>query len=270
MSTPARYRKPAAAAAPSDPKPVGEQDKAELKAAVKQQAAATSNRLSVLDVLRILGGILLLSSGLSYLSTNGTSMTWGYDPWWTRAREWKTLLQREVHLTDAELLAYDGSDPSKPIYLAINGTIYDVSISPSTYGPGGSYHFFAGKDAARAFLTGCFAEDSVPDLRGVEQMYMPIDPEEKEGASPEDVEKAKSRKKLTSAERKNRHAQELRSARKQVVAGLENWHQLFRGDKGKAYRKVGEVKREEGWLEKTPKRELCKQAEKSRPVRKYD
>lgn len=99
---------------------------------------------------------------------------------------------------------------------------------------------------------------------------MPIDPEEKEGASPEDVEKAKSRKKLTSAERKNRHAQELRSARKQVVAGLENWHQLFRGDKGKAYRKVGEVKREEGWLEKTPKRELCKQAEKSRPVRKYD
>jgi hypothetical protein len=91
MSSAARYRKPATAT-PSNPNPVGEQEKAELKAAVKQQAAATSNGLSFLDVLRILGGVLLLSSGLSYLTTSGESMTWGYNPWWTRAREWKTLL----------------------------------------------------------------------------------------------------------------------------------------------------------------------------------
>lgn len=287
MSSAARYRKPAASSAPSNP--VGEQEKAELKAAVKQQAAATSSGLSVLDVLRIIGGVLLLSSGLSYLSTSGESMTWGYNAWWTRAREWKgiivcsthvphhpsqsthqTLQKPEVHLTDAELAAYDGSDPTKPIYLALNGTIYDVSASPSTYGPGGSYHFFAGRDAARAFLTGCFQEDAVPDLRGVEQMYIPIDPELKEGASPEDIEKAKTRKPLTPGERKNRHAQELRHARKQVRDGLENWHKLFRGDKGKPYRKVGEVKREKGWLEKLPKRKLCDQAEKSRPARKYE
>lgn len=177
---------------------------------------------------------------------------------------------REVHLTDAELLSYDGTDPKKPIYLALNGTIYDVSISPGTYGPGGSYHFFAGKDAARAFLTGCFADDSVPDLRGVETMFLPVDPETKENATPEEIEKAKHRKVLTSAERKNRHAQELRSARKQVKEGLESWHKLFRGDKGKKYFKVGEVKREEGWLEKLPKRELCAQAEKARPMRTYD
>lgn len=245
---------------------------------------------------------MLLSCGLSYLSTSGESMTWGYNPWWTRAREWKGLLvcsactaffapslsqahthnvnalttpqQGEVVLTDAELALYDGSDPSKPIYLALNGTIYDVSISPKTYGPGGSYHFFAGKDAARAFLTGCFADDSVPDLRGVEQMFMPIDPEEKASLTPEqraaEQEKAKSRKKLTRGELKNRHAQELKSAKKQVVEGLESWHKLFRGDKGKPYRRVGKVKREEGWLEKMPERELCEQAVKSRPVRKYE
>lgn len=111
MSTPARYRKPATAASPSDAKPVGEQDKAELKAAVKQQAVETSNRLSFLDVLRILGGILLLSSGLSYLSTSGTSMTWGYDAWWTRAREWKTLMVRssstypQLHLHQKTLMS---------------------------------------------------------------------------------------------------------------------------------------------------------------------
>lgn len=32
-----------------------------------------------------------------------------------------------VLLTDDQLSAYDGSDSSKPIYLALNGTIYDVS-----------------------------------------------------------------------------------------------------------------------------------------------
>ena len=96
MSSAARYRKPATAASASNPNPVGEQEKAELKAAVKQQAEATSSRLSVLDVLRILGGLVLLSSGLSYLTTSGASMTWGYNPWWTRAREWKTLM---VNLT---------------------------------------------------------------------------------------------------------------------------------------------------------------------------
>jgi hypothetical protein len=145
-----------------------------------------------------------------------------------------------------------------------------VSISPQTYGPGGSYHVLAGRDAARAFLTGCFAEDTVPDLRGVEQMFIPIDPELKEGATPADIEKAKARKPLSAGERKNRHAQELRNARRQMVAGLENWHAMFRGDKGKAYRKVGTVKREEGWLERMPKKTLCASAEKARPVRKYD
>ena len=101
-------------------------------------------------------------------------------------------------------------------------------------------------------------------------MFMPIDPELKEGATDEDKEKAKSRKQLSKGERKNRHAQELRSARKQVKEGLESWHKLFRGDKGKPYRRVGEVKREAGWLEKVPKRKLCDQAEKGRPARKYD
>jgi hypothetical protein len=94
----ARYRRHATDSTPSPPttapNSVGEKDKAELKQAVKQQAAATSSRLSVLDILRILGGLVLLSSGLSYLTTSGESMTWGYNAWWTRAREWKTILVR--------------------------------------------------------------------------------------------------------------------------------------------------------------------------------
>jgi predicted heme/steroid binding protein len=176
----------------------------------------------------------------------------------------------EVLLTDTELAAYDGTDPTKPIYLALNGTIYDVSSSPATYGPGGSYSFFAGRDAARAFLTGCFADDAVPDLRGVERMFIPVDPETKESATPADVERAQRRPALSSGELKNRNALELRNARKQMRDGLESWHALFRGDKGKPYFKVGRVKREDGWENKLPVRPLCAQAEKGRPARKYE
>lgn len=51
--------------------------------------------------------------------------------------------------------------------MAINGRVYDVSAGPSYYGKGGSYSFFSGKDAARAYITGCFETDLIPDLRGL-------------------------------------------------------------------------------------------------------
>lgn len=44
-----------------------------------------------------------------------------------------------IRLTEAELRQHDGSEASIPIYLAINGTIFDVSASPAFYGPGGHY-----------------------------------------------------------------------------------------------------------------------------------
>eukprot|EP00252_Welwitschia_mirabilis_P002851 TRINITY_DN1286_c0_g1_i1.p1 TRINITY_DN1286_c0_g1~~TRINITY_DN1286_c0_g1_i1.p1 ORF type:complete len:103 (-),score=14.16 TRINITY_DN1286_c0_g1_i1:197-505(-) len=49
-----------------------------------------------------------------------------------------------------ELRQYDGSDPSKPIYVAIKGRVFDVSSAKNFYGPGGSYGIFAGRDATRA------------------------------------------------------------------------------------------------------------------------
>jgi hypothetical protein len=97
MATPARYRKPAATASAASP-PIERAPsstaaaKSELKQAVKQQADKTSSGLSLLDVLRILGGVMLLSAGLSYLATSGESMTWGYNAKWTRAREWMGMV----------------------------------------------------------------------------------------------------------------------------------------------------------------------------------
>ena len=69
--------------------------------------------------------------------------------------------------TEAELAKYDGSRPGAPIYLAIDGSVYDVTSGAKTYGPGGSYHHFAGVDAARGYVTGCFAQDRTHDLRGL-------------------------------------------------------------------------------------------------------
>jgi hypothetical protein len=83
-----------------------------------------------------------------------------------------------------------------------------------------------------------------------------------------DQGKGEKNKPLTKAQLKIRREQEYRQARKKVRETLEGWHVLFRGDKGKPYFRVGEVVREEGWLEKLEPRQLCETARKGRPVRK--
>jgi predicted heme/steroid binding protein len=68
--------------------------------------------------------------------------------------------------TTEELSRFSGSDPSLPIYLAIKGDVFDVSVNPMRYGPGATYHHFAGRDASRSFVTGCFKTHLTHDTRG--------------------------------------------------------------------------------------------------------
>ena len=58
--------------------------------------------------------------------------------------------------TLAELSEYDGSDPGKPLLLAIRGQVYDVGRGRDFYGPGGPYGMFAGKDCTRALAKVAF------------------------------------------------------------------------------------------------------------------
>lgn len=96
---------------------------------------------------------------------------------------------KEDPYTTEELKAYDGSDPTKPIYVAIKGvcrllclsrllarsaprnrtdvslgTIFDVSNKVEVYGLGKSYSIFAGKDGSRGLgMSSLKPEDAVAD-----------------------------------------------------------------------------------------------------------
>ncbi|KAL8918202.1 MAG: hypothetical protein Q9208_007478 [Pyrenodesmia sp. 3 TL-2023] len=215
---------------------------------------------SVLDIVRLILGLVFLSATLSYFITTD-SLTWGYRPAWTRPARIRAWLRGPILLTPSQLLLHNGTHPTLPIYLALNNSIYDVSSSPHLYGPSGPYSFFAGRDATRAFVTGCFSTDLTGDLRGVEEMFIPVDDDD-----PDEV--------ISTKERKLRREREARVARRKVREAVRGWEKLFDGGKGGRYFWVGWVVREEGeegdgdgWGKR---RELCEKAREGRPRRGKD
>ena len=88
--------------------------------------------------------------------------------------------------TEEQLSQYDGSDPSKPIYVAIKGSclprnctkgsvgalgrIFDVTRKADVYGPGKSYNIFAGKDGSRGLgMSSLKTEDAVADYSTLDE-----------------------------------------------------------------------------------------------------
>jgi predicted heme/steroid binding protein len=51
-------------------------------------------------------------------------------------------------MTVQELTKYNGDDPNLPIYIGLNGLVYDVSSGRSFYDANGTYHYLAGKDSS--------------------------------------------------------------------------------------------------------------------------
>jgi len=94
------------------------------------------------------------------------SFLWEYEGKWARLKTYWPESSGRL-FSETHLATFDGTDPSKPIYIAIDGDVFDVSSSRHTYGPGGSYYSMAGIDAARSFATGCFATHRTHDLRGL-------------------------------------------------------------------------------------------------------
>ncbi|KAK2858492.1 hypothetical protein FQN49_004678 [Arthroderma sp. PD_2] len=210
----------------------------------------SSNKIGIVDILRFIFLVVIISSGLSYYITSD-SIIWGYKrPWFTRLPVLMRYINGPLVLTRAELSLYNGTDPDLPVYLSVNYTVYDVSANRRMYGPGGGYGFFSGRDATRAFVSGCFKEDLTSDLRGLEEMYMPI----------EDVPEEA----LTNAAKKIRREKELREARANVQNQVAHWQKFF-ADSDK-YFEVGKLKRDDE-DEQGEKRELCAAAQDGRQKR---
>lgn len=127
-----------------------------------------------------------------------------------------------------------------------------MSAGRKHYGPGGSYHFFAGADASRAFVTNCFDTDITADMRGVEAMFLPRDDPEVDAL-------------YTRGELKALREQERRVAFKEVDKALRHWTEFF--ERSGKYSKVGTVRREKGWETRGPVPTLCAGAEGRRKAR---
>ncbi|KAK5110544.1 hypothetical protein LTR62_005736 [Meristemomyces frigidus] len=190
-----------------------------------------------------------------------------------------------LQLTEAELEQYDGTGPDKTIYLAINGTIFDVSASPAFYGPGGHYHHFTAKDASRAWVTECWDN---PDqltwrLDNLTAMFMPkyLDEQMQEAADgTSSIEGADALGggaaglakmaqqvvskfgRLSEEALQARRVSDGEEAEASMHAALAHWFDFFNNN-GK-YSVVGTLVLDEG---KPAPPEICEAAMKKRPVR---
>ncbi|KAI1321180.1 hypothetical protein EDD11_007746 [Mortierella claussenii] len=69
-----------------------------------------------------------------------------------------------------ELLLHDGIKEDQPIYVAIKGTVFDVTAKKAMYGPSGGYHCFAGRDASKALgKSSLNVEDCTADYSGLDE-----------------------------------------------------------------------------------------------------
>merc|ERR1712059_43212 len=63
----------------------------------------------------------------------------------------------------------DGEHEGYPTYVAIKGTVFDVSNN-ATYGPGKNYHVFTGKEPNRALgLSSLKPEDCIPEWEDLDE-----------------------------------------------------------------------------------------------------
>jgi predicted heme/steroid binding protein len=110
----------------------------------------------------VLVALTLMST--SYLLTE--SLTFNYQvPSWIKLK--KLFLPAPTRILTLEELAEHGPD-AETVYISILGHVFDVTPGRATYGSGGTYSCFAGRDSSRSFVTGCFKEPYLThDIRGL-------------------------------------------------------------------------------------------------------
>ncbi|WVQ94192.1 hypothetical protein IAU59_001270 [Kwoniella sp. CBS 9459] len=141
----------------------------------KTSSTSTADSNSHFSIWRYIPLILFIPLLSSFLTQ---SYTFNLSPYFmpTLRRYWDVnpfnphqIRMREF--TPLQLSRYDGRGEieDRPVYLAIDGVVYDVSANRRIYGKGGSYNMMAGRDASRAFTTGCFETHLTHDTRGLSE-----------------------------------------------------------------------------------------------------
>ena len=79
------------------------------------------------------------------------------------------------NFTRKQLAYFDGkmedkSEDHKPVYLSVNGIVFDVSDGRNFYGPGGPYEAFAGHECGVALAKMSFDTEHLDDLDGCERL----------------------------------------------------------------------------------------------------
>ncbi|KJX99885.1 hypothetical protein TI39_contig348g00024 [Zymoseptoria brevis] len=298
-----RSRKPAAAA----PSPVQPEEKEKPKTLKKKQPGPPTVDLEP-NIFVILGMIVVFFTGLFLLvyykidnRDQGPVANWvnAKFPFVERALNRPRVAEEikpfsganaqstgkgGLQLTEEELKQYTGED-GQPIYLGIDGKIFDVSASPAFYGPGGHYHHFVGKDATRAWVTECWDEPEQFTWRmdDVEVMFYPkwMDEQLEDvaegnfsddlgdvGKMPQDMMAKMAKQamekfgKVDKAEKKKRRKTDQKEADDKVQETLQHWVKFFEGNA--KYKLVGSVIRDETRPD-PPK--PCKKAMEKRPMK---
>lgn len=99
---------------------------------------------------------------------------------------------KDESFTTEQLRQFDGSDPTRPIYVAIKGlwpyclvyssnnsvlkgTVFDVTAKAEVYGAGKSYNVFAGKDGSKGLgMSSLKGDDAVADYSGLDEKDMKV------------------------------------------------------------------------------------------------
>jgi len=79
------------------------------------------------------------------------------------------------NFTSKQLVYFNGREDEKmggdkPVYLSVNGTVFDVSDGRNFYGPDGPYESFAGRECGVALAKMSFDEEHLDDLAGCKNL----------------------------------------------------------------------------------------------------